>query len=760
MRSLEEHYDVVVCGGGLAGICAAIASARGGARTCIIQDRPVFGGNSSSEIRVFPQGAANFHAYARETGIISELLIEERAVNHEPNRVNGRTNSVWDLLLYDKIMETEGLSFHLNTSIHAVEKGPDGELQVIRARVAHAETELALHANLFIDCTGDGIVAALSGCEWRMGSEGRDEFGEPHAPESASGDVMGSSIHFRAKNMGRPVPYQAPKWAVRYDDPDFFYKGGRLADDPEGGFWWIELGVPWNTIEENETIRHELTSHVLGIWDFMKNKDPEMKEKAANYALDWIGAVPGKRESRRIMGQYVLTELDLLNPAPFGDEIGYGGWYIDLHKAGGLLAEYSEQAVAEGEGSSYMRKSYVPPFGIPLRCLLSKDVPNLLMAGRNISVTHAALGSTRVMGTTAVLGQAAGTTAAVLIARGEQSSNVSAESVRDIKQILLKEGAFLLHTRNEDEADLARQATAKASGDFVVTGAEPFVEAAHAAPIADELRLTERRAQWIAVHSPVIDELSLYVVNRAEETRYVDVALRSTGHLWDYHCRADDVLAHDRLEIPARYSGWLTWPLRLTFEDGANRRYVRLEAGPNEDIAWIEAENVLPGMTAAFDMGEGMLRRYGNGSTLSFRISPAQRPYPASLVLSGVTRPYDDTNMWRSQTIQDEAEGAWIELEWAQPVAIREVQLVFPGHLLRDYRFQPPLSRDGAIGKQYDIYACEEGQWVWVHSETDNYQARRTHVLPRSYTADKLRIVVRETNGDPCAMMGEIRVYA
>ena len=127
MRHIEEAYDVIVCGGGLAGVCAAIAAARNGARTCILQDRPEFGGNSFSEIRVFSQEAANFHAYARETGIISEQLIEERAVNHEPNQDNGRTNSVWDMLLYDKVISTPNLSFHLNTSMYAVRKGIHNE---------------------------------------------------------------------------------------------------------------------------------------------------------------------------------------------------------------------------------------------------------------------------------------------------------------------------------------------------------------------------------------------------------------------------------------------------------------------------------------------------------------------------------------------------------------------------------------------------------------------------------------------------------
>ena len=222
MIQRHEEYDVVVCGGGLAGFCAAVAAARHGARTCIVQDRPVFGGNSSSEVRVTPHGAAAFHAYARETGILSEVLIEERARNHETIFENGWTNSVWDLTLYETAMATPNLTFHVNTAVTGVRV--DGrKLEAVVCRVANAEVELTLGAHIFIDCTGDGVVAADAGCEWRMGTEGRDEFDEPHAPARASSATMGNSIHFKTRDCGRPVPFHAPAWAVHYDDASFFY---------------------------------------------------------------------------------------------------------------------------------------------------------------------------------------------------------------------------------------------------------------------------------------------------------------------------------------------------------------------------------------------------------------------------------------------------------------------------------------------------------------------------------------------------------
>ena len=204
MIQTTENYDVVVIGGGMAGFCAAVAAARHGARTCLVQDRPVFGGNSSSEIRVTLHGAAAFHTYARETGIISELLMEERARNHEEITENGWTNSVWDMTMYDMARKTSNLTFHLNTSVYAVGMSDRCSIPSVFARIANAETEIRISARTFIDCTGDGIVADMAGCEWRMGTEGKDEFDEPHAPELASGDTMGSSIHFKAKDMGRP----------------------------------------------------------------------------------------------------------------------------------------------------------------------------------------------------------------------------------------------------------------------------------------------------------------------------------------------------------------------------------------------------------------------------------------------------------------------------------------------------------------------------------------------------------------------------
>ncbi|WP_261305111.1 FAD-dependent oxidoreductase [Paenibacillus andongensis] len=757
----QEQYDVVVCGGGLAGFCTAVSAARHGAKTCIIQDRPVFGGNSSSEVCVTPHGAAAFHAYARETGIISELLIEERARNHAPILENGWTNSVWDMTMYDMAMSTPNLSFHLNTSIVSVLKSSDRTISAVVARVANAETEITIEGKIFVDCTGDGIVADQAGCEWRWGTEALDEFNEPHAPLEASKDTMGNSIHFRAKDMGRPVPFQAPEWAVKHEDPDYFYKQGRPFQSLHGGYWWIEIGVPWNTIYDSENIRHELTRHVLGIWDWIKNKDPEMKDKAANYALDWIGQVPGKRESRRIMGQYFMTEHDPANKTVFPDEIAFGGWFIDLHTPGGLLAPTAEPASAEGytETSEYAIKSYCGPYGIPLRITIAKDIDNLMMAGRNVSVTHAALGTVRVMSTTALIGQAVGTSAAIALQRGLALADLPSQAIREVKQTLLRDGCFLLNTENEDELDLARNASVTASSQAACCGSEVNKELLQSGELGHHREiLHQRKGQWIAISEGVLNRVSVCVTNMSDTPQIVESKIIPVDHIWDYRCEANPPIATTELHImPGKYQ-WIDWDVQLSKADGLKSgSYARLDLLANPQIAWHCGDGIVPGHTCAYEMGQGKMRRDWNGPTRSFRVDPPQHAYSPEHVINGVTRPYRFTNLWRSDS--SESLPQWLELKWEEQQSIGQIELTFPGNILWEYHGYAPFHRDPQCPKDYRLEAFVNGEWEQVLEVKGNYQRHCRHTLEQPVLTQKLRVVIDTTNGDPSAAIYEIRCY-
>ncbi|WP_256011685.1 FAD-dependent oxidoreductase [Desertivirga xinjiangensis] len=763
MQKKIETFDVLVIGGGLAGFCAAVAAARLGSKTCIVQNRPVFGGNSSSEIRVTPHGACAFHAYARETGIISELLIEERAQNHEAIFENGWTNSVWDLTLYNLAQSTPNLFIHVNTEAYDVLMNSDQEIKGVLARQQNAELELILEAKIFIDASGDGIVAERAGCEYRLGSEGKDEFNEPHAPEVASKDVMGNSIHFKTKDVGKPVPFTAPDWAIEYDDASFFYKQGRLPKEERGGYWWLEIGVPYNTITDNETIRHELTRHALGVWDWMKNKDPKMMERTRNYALDWIGQVPGKRESRRIMGLYLMTEHDPQNCTVFDDEIAFGGWFIDLHTPGGLLAEHSEPASNENYStfSEYAVKSYAGPYGIPLRSLISKNVGNLMMAGRNVSVTHAALGTVRVMNTTALMGQAAGTAAALAIQNKIPVSEAPSKLINRIQQQLLRDGCFLPNYKNTDSDDLALSASVSASSEAFLLGAGPESRGCHEGlkiwrdqPQYVLERLENRKGQLIATGSSRIEKISVFLNNTLGRDEMVAYEVKLVDNIWDYRVTGIPLLAKGEAVVPPGKS-WVE--LNVDIESLPDNRYIRLDLLPNPEVEWLIAGRIESAHVAMYQISENKMRRFGNGETLSFKVEPPQACFKAQNVISGVSRPHRSANLWKSDPNLPLPQS--IELTWAELKSLSEIQLTFPGHLLREYHAYEPFYRDPQCPKDYSVEAFLEGNWETVIEVKNNYQRQNKHRLLHAIDTDRIRISVNATNGDPSAQIYEIRCY-
>ncbi|WPJ95803.1 FAD-dependent oxidoreductase [Coraliomargarita algicola] len=784
MKQIEEHYDVVVCGGGLAGLSAAVAAAREGVRTCLIQDRPVLGGNSSSEIRVTPHGAAACHAYARETGILSELLIEERARNHQETMETGGMNSVWDMVLYDLAVSTPNLSLHLNTSIlnvvmHGAQNGsaPVGasepahiqhgyyhrpacntsnRIAAVRCQVNHAELDLLIGAKIFIDASGDGIVADLAGCEWRMGAESRDEFNEPHGLDQASTGVMGNSIHFRTRDTGRPCAYRPPSWAVEHRDAKYFQCHKRSYQDARGGFWWFEISAPWHTIYDSEKIRHELTRHVLGIWDWMKNRDPEMKEKLVNHAIDWIGQVPGKRESRRIMGRYLLTENDALEKRAFEDEIAYGGWYVDLHHPGGLLLDGSEGEVPE---EHYNPRVNCGPYRIPLRMLISKDLDNLLMAGRNISATHVGLGTVRVMGTTALTGQAAGVTAAVAVGQECEVPAVAQQYMQQVQQTLLRAGCFLLSAKNEDVKDLALQAQARASSEASFELVEPCYSQDSALQqywmSADRIR--QLRSQWIAISTPQLESVGLYLTNQEASSQKLRLRLVQAEHIWDYPFDGDlNILAEVHLNVPANHHGWLDWPCHV--QTTGSCAYVRLDVMSNDALVWHTAAHTIPGFPAAFEFQPGQMQRWREACTNAIRVVPAQSVWPAASVLSGVTRPYRATNVWRSDAAETLPQS--LELVWDDEICCSRVELTFPGNILLEHHKYPPFWCDPQLPTEYELQCWDGGAWRCVLQVTGNYQRQRIHRFDATITTRRLRVVVTRTGGDPSAAITEIRCYA
>lgn len=466
------RYDIVVAGGGLSGMCAAVAAARMGARVAIVQNRPVFGGNASSEIKMHIVGA-NCHqskANLRETGILEELLLENKRRNPYASFPQ------FDVIMWELIRFQPNLTAYLNTNMDDVVT----EGKEIRAIICHqstTETELEIQGKLFVDATGHGTLGVMAGAAYRVGSESRYEFDEPTAPECANTDTMGNSMMFVAADRGETVKFEKPVWANSYSEEDLIQRphanaitahadGGEIVKPAEGknqlpgfsnvdsGYWWIELGGDAeDIIQEAEEIRDDLLKCVYGVWDHLKNVSNHGVE---NYDLEWVGMVPGYRESRRLEGDYILTENDVRANRRFPDAVAYGAWPMDVHVRGGLrdVKDYPSH-VFNFEGC----------YTIPYRCYCSRDIDNLMMAGRDISASKMAFSSVRVMGTCAIGGQAVGTAAAMAIEKGCTPREIGKAHIQELQQKLLKDDCYIPGVRNQDPLDLARGAAVTATSE-------------------------------------------------------------------------------------------------------------------------------------------------------------------------------------------------------------------------------------------------------------------------------------------------------
>jgi hypothetical protein len=450
MTLVDLSTDIFIAGGGLSGVCAALSAARNGSKVVLVQDRSRLGGNSSSEVKMHVVGANSHRGRAgwREGGLIEELRLDDAANNPQ------RCWELWDLLLYDKVVSEPNITLLLETVLYSADV-KDGRIQRVMARCDKSEHLYRITAPIYLDCTGDSRLALESGADFRTGRERRDEFQESLAPVQSDQETLGSSILFTSRLYRKPMPFTPPKWARKVSKEHLRFRSVG-PENWEYGYWWIEWGGNKDTIRDNERIRFELLSIVTGVWDYIKNSGafPD----SAMWAMDWVGMMPGKRGSRRLVGDVMLTQQDLLR-GKWDDAVAMGGWPMDDHPPGGF------------------DRSDLPPntvlntpetYDIPLRALYSRNIANLMMAGRNISATHVAFTSTRVMATCASVGQAAGLAAHYCV-RNRIAPRQLAEDkklVSSLQQKLLRDDQSMRYVRNQDPADLARSAEITASGEL------------------------------------------------------------------------------------------------------------------------------------------------------------------------------------------------------------------------------------------------------------------------------------------------------
>ncbi|XP_065177399.1 uncharacterized protein LOC135808175 [Sycon ciliatum] len=450
--------DVFVAGAGSAGLGAALSAARSGASVICAHGRKVVGGNSSSEVKLNMVGAdisggrgVELQTEAREGGILEEIRLDNSVYNAQ------WCPEMWDLTMLDKFRTLPNMNLLLNTWFVSCTLDDNGSITSVVAECQLTQRRYIITAKVYIDTTGDGRLGAEAKCQWRQGREAQSEYKESLAMLTADTATEGSSLAFTTKDMGRPTPFSLPtSYNRRFTAEDFAHR--KLASY-DYGYWWIELSWPYDNVSDQNTITAELHQALLGVWDYMKNSGGELAEKTKNLALDWFGYYPCKREARRLKGLYTMTQNDMVpTPAAFSDTVCHGGWGLDLHNPKGINDP-------DMPPFSSTHTPYI--YGTPLRCFVSADVSNMMMAGRLASFTHVAFGSQRVMATCCVHGQGAGTAAAYAALHGMTPQQVAKDpdAVWSVQQQLLRDDQFVIGQVNQDPRDKALTATATATSE-------------------------------------------------------------------------------------------------------------------------------------------------------------------------------------------------------------------------------------------------------------------------------------------------------
>ena len=444
MQNVELDCDVFVAGGGLSGICAALAAARSGAKVVMVQNRSRLGGNGSSEVRMHALGINSEKVGFRECGILEELKLKNIVENPEFSWV------VWDVMLYDKIRCEKNITLLLDTTVYGADV-VGGVIEKAYARCDMSMTNYVIKAKQYIDCTGDARLAEEAGAQLMSGREGSEKYGESLAGVFTKGDHLCCSMMFTSRDVGHEVKFTAPSWAhkitaenLKFREPaDFLY-----------GYWFISFGGKLDIIHDTEVIRRELLSILLGVWDYFKNsgKYPQTK----NLDLDFVAMFPARRDTNRIVGYDIFTQHDIEGKwRQRPDQIITVGWPMEDQPSDGFYFK-GKPAIYGGS---------VPFYNLPLSVMYSSDVKNLFMAGRNMNTSHIAFTSTRIMNTGALAGEVVGNAAAMCAREGVMPREfaTNADALTKLRRKLMKDGNIIVGFKNDDPDDLARSASVSAT---------------------------------------------------------------------------------------------------------------------------------------------------------------------------------------------------------------------------------------------------------------------------------------------------------
>ena len=712
--------EAVVTGGGPAGICAALALARQGRQTVLVTNRPVLGGNSSSEIRVWTRGAVGGgNLYAEEMGIWGELKLRNLFLNAEANPV------FWDDVLLEQVLEEQNLEVFFNTHVSGLQRAENGRICSVTGHQMGTEKIIKFEGDFFIDATGDGTLGALAGIPSAMGKESSGQYGESLAPPEAEKTTFGNTIFFFTKREQQPVTYRAPSFAYPIERIEgMLGKGGRIVSENMNGcdYWWFEMGGMKNTIADAQEIAVELKRLVCGVWNYIKNSG---KFDAEYLTLEWEGNLPGKRESRRMIAEKILCQHDIMESEGFSDAAFYGGWYLDFHPSSGVNVEEDN-----------CTQIPVMIYPVPLRCLYNRRVPNLVFAGRNIGVSHVAFASTRIMNTCALSGQAAGTLAAHCLADKSVPQKLSRTQVWQIQQRLLNDDMLIPGISLEEKENLASEA------EIFVSSEEMVREEGHT-------------GHWSLKNGGF-----LVYPARAGRTEFKVHAERRTRLVYSLYgsklpSRAvyGETLGKGTLEL-AEGTQWISFP-----EVPAKAGFVSALLERNADVGVLTGETEYP----------GFLLGHRDQAQAYYPVVQAQGSiYGKENLANGQTRLWEAPNLW----VSGREKCPRVELRWKRPVVVREI-LVF---------FNPDLNKElvSSRAKQWDAHhkylartamppqlvksarllgKLEDGNWQTLASLEENWKRRWRVVLQETARLSEMRLEILATYGERRAEVFEIRIF-
>jgi len=747
LKSITLSTDLIVVGGGLSGVCAALTAARAGVQVILIQDRPILGGNSSSEVRLWILGATshmgNNNRWSREGGVIDEILVENTFKNPEGNPL------IFDTILLDKVAEEKNITLLLNTAVHEISKSSEDIISGVKAFCSQNSTSYNLTANLFCDCSGDGVLGFLSGASFRMGAESREEFDEKFAPSKAYGELLGHSLYFYSKDTGKPVKYIAPQFALSDITTIPRFKSFN-AQDFGCKLWWIEYGGRLDTVHDTEKIKWELWKVVYGTWNYIKNSGnfPE----AENLALEWVGMIPGKRESRRFEGDFMLSQKDIIEQKLHFDAVAYGGWSIDLHPADGIFSEKP--------GCNQWHPKGI--FQIPYRCLYSKDIKNLFLAGRIISATHVAFASTRVMATSAYVAQAVGMAAKLCKVHHVFPRDIIKNNlISELQNQLQRSGQYIPHLRLKDDTDLVQTAKIRSSSELQLTGMNNHV-------LYKNLDISA--AQMIPLEPGEFPEINLLVEGIEETTLSVELRISSKTGNFTPDITIDTQLVSvkkGKHQISLNFNTKVTEqgytflifkknPLvRLGFTDLRITGILSVFNGINKAVSNYGIQSPTEDIgVEAFEFW--CPQRRPNGLNIALSFQPGLNVFQSSNVKNGINRPTTLPNAWVAQ-LEDQA--PQLLLEWDVAQDIKRIELNFDtdyDHPMESVLMSHPESIMPFCVRDYQI-KDENGKLLF--EKKDNYQSINNVEFEKAIHTRKIILTMSHPSSHvPAALFG-IRCY-